>query len=78
MPKPIRGTGLRIGLAKTIAGLNVGLEVMLTDLGNEPPEKEPPIVGEEAAELALEPGMLIGIAMGSRLFRTFMGDPMVD
>lgn len=36
MPKPARGTGLKIGLAKITAGLNVGLEVMLTGLGNEP------------------------------------------
>jgi hypothetical protein len=36
MPKPARGTGLKIGLAKITAGLNVGLEVMLTDLENEP------------------------------------------
>ena len=36
MPRLARGTGLRIGLAKIIAGLNVGLEVMLTGLENEP------------------------------------------
>lgn len=46
---------------------------MLT--GRENDGYELPIVGDDAAELTVDAGMLIGTAIGSRELRPPMGDP---
>jgi len=68
-----RGTGLKIGLAKIMDDLRVGLEVMLTGRGKD--GYEPPIVGEEVVELTADPGIFTGIEMGRRAFRPVIGAP---
>jgi len=60
--------GLKIGLAKPIWALKMGLEVILAGLDMLIPEigYEPVIVGEDATELTVEQGIDIGTDMGSR------------
>jgi hypothetical protein len=62
------GSGLNIGLARDIDVRNVGLDVMQTGRDNISPEdgKEPPIVGDDAAELAVELGNGIEMGIGNR------------
>lgn len=70
-----RTTGLRIGLARPrLVALSVGLDVELMTLGKEDPKD--PMVGDDVAELVEEPGIAMGIAIGSREFPfRLMGDP---
>jgi hypothetical protein len=60
------GRGRDIGLANDIVARNVGLDEMQIGRDNVNPEvgKEQPIVGEEAAELTVEPGMVMGMGIG--------------
>jgi hypothetical protein len=64
---PDLGSGLNIGLASIVAR-NVGLDVIQTGRDNVNPDigKEFPIVGDEAAELTAELGMVIGKGIGNR------------
>ncbi len=67
----VRGTGLIIGLDKPIDARNVGLDVMFIERGY-----DPDIVGEDVAELTVDPGIEIGIAMGILLLPR--GEPTVE
>lgn len=69
-----RTSGRRIGLARPIDARSVGLDVTGTVLENEV-ENEPEKVGEEVAELLLDPGTATGIAIGRRGALRVFGDP---
>lgn len=76
IPTADRCTGRKIGLANPIDALKVGLDVILTGLGKEE-GYEPVMVGDDAAELTVEPGIDIGMAMGSLGFgRVLIGEPI--
>jgi hypothetical protein len=57
-----------MGLARPICALIMGLDVILVGFGRLIPEigYPPVIIGDEAAELTVEPGIDIGTATGRR------------
>lgn len=60
-----------------MVALRVGLDVMLIGRGYEE-AKEPAIVGEDAAELTVEAGIEMGMAIGNRVLgRMLSGEPML-
>lgn len=71
----LRGMGRKMGLASIIlVGRRVGLDVMLTDRGKG--GYAVVIVGEDAAELAADVGMLMGMEIGSLDALLFIGEFM--
>lgn len=72
-----RTRGLSIGLARPIDARNVGLDVIVPALWNEL-GNELEIVGEDAAELTLDPGIVTGIAIGSRGVLRVLGEPTFE
>jgi hypothetical protein len=65
---PALGIGLNIGLPNVTDALRVGLEVILTGRDNVRPDAdfEHVTVGDDAAELAVEVGIVIGRGRGYR------------
>lgn len=71
------GTGLSIGLPRAIDALRVGLDAAFPGRVKEM-GYEPVMVGDDAAELTVDPGTLTGIEMGSLGLLRLIGEPMTE